>query len=130
MPFNQTCNYRVPILEWLHYLFGDLKPFPGWRHGDWIITLDLEVFKKELGQVISGTSLKRFEGAFDWIPVLVTFNVDVGLYFNLFLNTANFGIEGVEEGYIEPDTVTMEVMNHRKTVYVHPGNVVRVGTVR
>ena len=63
------------------------------------------MFKKELGQVISGTSLKRFEGAFDWIPVLVTFNVDVGLYFNLFLNTANFGIEGVEEGYIEPDTV-------------------------
>ena len=80
--------------------------------------------------MIAGTDFEGFEGAFSWVAVLVATNVDISFDFDFFLDTLDLGIEGMEERYIKTDTMSMEVVNHRETIHVHPGNVVRVRAVR
>ena len=120
----------MPVLKWLHNFFRHLEPFPGGRHGYGVVTLDLEVFKEELGQVIAGAYFEWFERTFGGIVVLVTVDVDIGFQFDFFLDTLNLGIEGVKERDIKPDTVPVEVVNHGKCPMVHPGDVVRVRAIR
>lgn len=74
--------------------------------------------------MVTGTDFEWLESL--RVPVLVIADMDGRFEFNLGLDLVDLGCESIEEWNVESDSVPVEIMYHRETVSVHPGNIVRV----